>query len=61
MSNTTDLLIDDLIAECDRFINKWQMYLNEANGAYTRGLYQGKIESYQELKKSLLKKKSDLG
>ena len=60
MPNSYNLFIDDLIAECDRAIEKWQKYLDEANGAYTRGLYQGKIESYQDLKKSLLKKKADL-
>ena len=61
MSQIFDVLIEDLIAECDRNIEKWQRFLDEANGAYTRGLYQGKIESYKDMRCSLLKRKSELG
>jgi hypothetical protein len=61
MSKVFDVLMNDLIAECDRNIAKWQSSMDKANDEYERGLYQGKIESYKDMKHSLLKRKSELG
>ena len=61
MSKMTDILIDDMINECNVEIEKWTKCMDNASDAVNRSLYKGKIEAYSEIRKSLLKRKSHLG
>jgi hypothetical protein len=60
MPNIVDILIDDMLRECDIAIEKYNTcFETETNN--NRLIYKGKIEAYYDIRKSLLKRKSQLG